>query len=198
MKAVFLLPAVLLCLATRSLAAQPIVEKVRIEVDGTRSLSHEIVVDAPRQQVWTAISTAEGWTSWAVPTAFLVPGTTDRLETSYSLTARPGDPGNIISQFVARLPGRLLVFRTIKAPEGFSGFEALRRVTQFLELSDAGAGRTRVRLTGVDYPATVVGSATFDFFRKGNRLTLEMLRDRFETGPIDWKKRLARPDNRGS
>ena len=36
--------------------------------DGTHSLSHETIIPAPVEQVWDAIATAEGITSWMMPT----------------------------------------------------------------------------------------------------------------------------------
>ena len=31
------------------------------------------------------------------------------------------------------------------------------------------------------------------FFRAGNKVSLEMLRDRFDKGPVDWEKKLGKP-----
>lgn len=61
----------------------------------------------------------------------------------------------------------------------------------FFELEAAGAGRTRVRLTGTGYADTEAGRALLGFFRAGNRISLERLRDRFARGPLDWPSVLA-------
>lgn len=170
----------------------PVSEKVQAETDGTISLSHEVIVAASPKDVWAAISTIDGWRSWAVPTAWVPTDQPDVFETSYDPAARPGDPMNIKNQFVARIPGRLLVFRTIKAPEGFPHFDALRPVNQIFELSSQGAG-TRVRLTGTGYRDSEAGKAVLVFFKRGNRATLDMLRERFESGPINWAEKLKKP-----
>ncbi|HEX8640378.1 MAG TPA: SRPBCC domain-containing protein [Allosphingosinicella sp.] len=153
--------------------------------DGSHSLSHEIVVAGTPEQVWEAVSTAAGWTSWAVPVAW---DSGDILETSYSPDASPGDPSTIQQRIVARVPNRLLVFQTIKAPARFPHFETFRAVTHVLELEPEGEGRTRVRLTGAGYADTDAGRQLLQFFREGNRVSLDRLRRRFSSGPIDWRR----------
>jgi uncharacterized protein YndB with AHSA1/START domain len=153
--------------------------------DGSHTLTHEIVVAAPVEQVWEAVSTAHGWTGWAVPVAW---SRGDILETSYSPGATPGDPSTIQQRFIARVPGRLLVFQTIKAPERFPHFDTYRAVTHLLELEPAWDGATRVRLTGSGYADTEAGRQLLGFFREGNRISLDRLRRRFASGPIDWSR----------
>ncbi len=156
-----------------------------VNPDGSHTLVHEAVVAAPANEVWNAISTAQGWTGWAVPVAWWQG---DLLETSYSAGAAPGDPSTIQQRIAAVVPGRLLVFRTIKAPQGFPNFETFRQVTHMLELEPAGESRTRVRLTSAGYADTEAGRQLLGFFREGNRISLERLRDRFVSGPIDWTR----------
>lgn len=171
-------------------AAPAAAQEVRIseerEADRSTTMAHEVIVPAPAAEAWTAISTPEGWRTWAVPAAWMVEGET--LETSYTPTAQPGDPSTIRQHLVAALPGRLLVFRTTKAPAGFPHFETFRRVTHFFEVEPAGEGRSRVRLTGAGYPDDEAGRQLAGFFREGNRVSLERLRRRFATGPLDWSR----------
>ncbi|HEX8526498.1 SRPBCC family protein [Allosphingosinicella sp.] len=174
--------------------AEPVSVSAIRSGDGSHALVHETIVDAPAADVWTAISTVEGWKTWAVPVAWSPADETDLLETSYSPTARPGDPSTIVQRFLARIPNRLLVFRTERAPERFPHFETYRRVTSVIELEPLGESRTRVRLTGAGYADTEAGRQLLAFFREGNRVSLERLRDRFATGPLDWDAVLRRPD----
>lgn len=170
-------------------AQTPVSVATRVEADGTRTLVHETIVDAPRAAVWNAISTAEGWRTWAAPVTWTVEGARDLLDTSYNPADRPGDPGTIRQQFLVRVPERLLAFRTVKAPAAFPHWASYRQVTSLFELEPAGAGRTRVRLTGVGYPADRDGQQAMRFFERGNATSLEWLRERFTRGPADWKKR---------
>jgi len=164
---------------------EPVAISSSLDGDGGRSLVHETLVDAPVAQVWQAVSTAEGWTSWAVPVAW---ADADLLETSYTPGASRGDRTTIQQRIAARVPGRLLAFRTIKAPDGFPHFETFRQVSHVIELEPAGEGRTRVRLTGAGYADTDAGRQLLGFFRDGNRISLERLRRRFASGPIDWSR----------
>jgi uncharacterized protein YndB with AHSA1/START domain len=156
-----------------------------VNPDGSHTLVHEIVVAAPPAQVWDAVSTAQGWTGWAVPVAWWEG---DLLETSYTAGAARGDPSTIQQRIAVVVPGRLIAFRTVKAPQGFPNFETFRQVTHVIELDPAGDGRTRVRLTSAGYADTDAGRQLLGFFREGNRITLERLRDRFADGPVDWTR----------
>lgn len=149
---------------------------------------HGVLVPGAIADVWTAISTPQGWMTWAVPLARVSTADPDVLETSYNKADQPGSPGTIQQRFVAKIPGRLLVFRTIKAPAGFPHWETYRGVTSVFELEPAGA-ETRVRMTSVGYPNTDQGKALAAFFERGNIETLEHLQKRFLTGPVDWDKR---------
>jgi len=186
----FMRPALLaiaLALVPTSLAAQeadPVAVTRVVEADGSTTLVHEVTIGARRDAVWQAISTAHGWTEWAVPVAWADPAA-GTLETSYDRQAQPGDPGTIVQQFVATIPGRLLAFRTTRAPAGFPAAETYYRVTSVFELEAMTSG-TRLRLTSVNFAATPDGTQLADFFAVGNARTLEALRERFISGPKDW------------
>ena len=162
----------------------------QLSADGTRTLTHELVVPAPPEQVYAAFTSPEGWRTWAVPHAWTVAGDADLLETSYSAAAAVGDSGNIQQRFVLRVPNRLIAWRTVQTPPGFPHAAEFKQVTSLVELEPAGCG-TRVRLSGVGYPDGAAGDTLLGFFREGNRTTLEQLRARFVSGPVDWAARQA-------
>ena len=178
-----------LAFAAPQVAAEPVSVTDRMEADGTHTLVHEVTVEAAPAEVWTAISTAEGWKSWAVPAAWTTATDPDLLETSYSKDAARGAESNIKQRFLARIPGRMLAFRTVQAPKGFPDFDTYGKVTSVFELEPAGARKTKVRLTGVGYSNTEAGKRLLAFFRRGNSSSLEWLRDRFALGPKDWSKK---------
>ncbi|HET9429229.1 MAG TPA: SRPBCC domain-containing protein [Allosphingosinicella sp.] len=155
-------------------------------VDGSMMLVHETLVEASVAQVWEAISTPEGWRGWAVPVAWTPEA--DILETSYNPAATPGDPSTIRHRLVASVPGRLMAFRTVKAPDGFPHFDTFARTTAMIELEPEGEGRTRVRTVSAGFPDDDAGRQLIGFFREGNRITLDRLRRRFSEGPIDWSR----------
>ncbi|HEX8224615.1 MAG TPA: SRPBCC family protein [Allosphingosinicella sp.] len=169
-----LIAALLLGLAT----APPSLAAIRVQApDGTYSMTHEAVVDAPAAEVWAAISTVEGWKSWAVPVAWAP--APDLIETSYAPTATPGDPSTIRQQILIRVPERLMVFRTVRAPARFPDFDTYSKVVSAFGLEPAGEGRTRVRLTGTGYADTDAGKRLLGFFESGNKASLDALKARF-------------------
>lgn len=174
-----LIAAVLLGLA----APPPSLAATRAQApDGTYLMTHDAVVEAPPAEVWAAISTVEGWKSWAVPVAWS--SAPDIIETSYSPSAAPGDASTIRQQILLRVPERLMVFRTVKAPAGFPDFDTYAKVVSAFELDPVGEGRTRVRLTGTGYPDTDAGKRLLGFFESGNKASLDALRARFaKTAP---------------
>lgn len=158
-------------------------------IDGSHVLSHEIIVPAAVEEVWAAIATPEGWRTWAVPVARSPEP--DIIETSYSPGAEPGGPATIRQRILASIPGRMIAFRTVKAPDGFPDFDTFSRTTGLFELEPLGPERTRVRVTGAGYPDTEAGRRLLGFFRDGNKVSLGQLRERFVGGPIDWTEKLA-------
>ena len=97
------------------------------------------------------------------------------METSYDPAAPAGGPWTIRQRFVARIPGRLLAFRTVKAPQGFPDFDTYSKVVSVFELEPRGDGATLVRLTGTSYPDDEAGRRLLAFFERGNRVSLDML-----------------------
>jgi uncharacterized protein YndB with AHSA1/START domain len=168
-----------------ALLATPAAAQTVTEADGSRTLITEMFVPAAPEIVWQAVTTAEGWKRWAVPAAWTSPVDPDLIETAYDPAAKPGDPNTIQQRFLARLPRRLVIFRTVKTPAGFPHAQAFLGVTQFMELLPE-AGGTRVRLTGTGYPAGAEGDALLGFFEPGNRETLDHMAKRLALSPLDF------------
>jgi len=172
----------LIALALALAAPAAHAQTVTTEADGSRTLTVETLVPAPPEAVWQAVSTAEGWKSWAVPAAWL---SGDILETAYDPAAQPGAANNIQQRFIERVPGQSLVFRTVKTPAGFPHAQAFMGVTHVLQLLPE-AGGTRVRLTDRGYPAGAEGEELLGFFKTGNQATVDHLAARFGLVPLDF------------
>lgn len=179
------LAAALLLAVPGAAVAQDVKVTKTVEADATTTMVHEVLVDAAPAEVWAAISTGDGWMTWAVPIAWVSPGDPDLIETSYDPAAKPGGPDTIQQRFGSRVAGRSLAFRTVKAPAGFPHWDDYRKVDSLFEIEPAG-DQTRVRLTSRGYPASDGGRALVGFFEGGNSMALGNLRQRFATGPIDW------------
>ena len=95
--------AALLLRAPVAAAAQQVRITDRREPDGTLTLAHEVVVPAPRDAVYAAVATPEGWRTWATPVSWVPADDADAIEGSYDPQARPGGTNLIRQHFLARL-----------------------------------------------------------------------------------------------
>lgn len=160
-------------------SAPPLIETTsHVESASSAQSVHELVVQAQPSAVWQAVSTSQGWSTWAAANAWTLPGEPDVIESSYDPKARPGAPGNIRSRIIVSVPERLLAFRTIKAPQGFADADALTAVTWVIELEPVPDRATRVRLIGSGFPLTSAGKRIQDFFLSHNPIALRSLNNR--------------------
>lgn len=175
--------AAALVIAAGASAEVPVEERIVETEEGGTMLAHAIVVDAPAEDAWAAISTSEGWMSWAVPFAvvdFRIGGT---IETSYDPEAEAGDPANIVHRIQAFLPGRMLAMRVEQVPPGFPFADAMGELFSVTEIEDLGDGSTRITVTGVGYDlAREDHQQMIAFFRQGNPMTLRALAQMLESG----------------
>jgi uncharacterized protein YndB with AHSA1/START domain len=155
---------------------------------GVRTIQLSAVISASQEDVFNAIATVDGWKTWAVPSAFGLAEPGAFMETSYDPAAKPGDPGNIVQEFLVVLPPRLAAFRTIKTPEGFPNAELFYKTNTILELASEGPQQTRLTLSHTGFGPGEGFDQLYNFFEQGNAQTFEQLKKRFESGPIDWSK----------
>lgn len=157
-----------------------------VEPDGDKVLQLSIVVKATPAQVWRAFTTSEGYREWVAPVAHIDLAVDGMIEASYSADAKIGDPDNIRNRIVAYVPERMLSIRNIQAPKALPFRELFPQIATTIELEDLGQGRTRVQLTAVGYGKDPGFDVLYRHFEWGNAYTLNELKKRFDTGPVDW------------
>lgn len=194
MRTLLLLIAVALATATPAAAGQ-VADSSYKAADGTRVLRHEVVVPASTAEVYAALTTAEGWRTWAVPFAAMTPGfgAGAILETSYNQNAKPGDATNIKNKVLAYIPEQMFAFQAVQAPADFKHADLLAHLFTVAELERVDTRRTRIRLSMLGYAAGPAFDELYAFFAQGNAWTMGKLSERFEKGPIDWAK--EKPNN---
>ena len=153
-----------------------------VEANGNRVIRLAVDVRASTNEVWQALSTVEGWKSFAVAFASIEMQVGGIIETSYKPDAKVGDPDNIKNQIVAYVPGRMLAIRCVQTPRDFAHKEEFFSTATVLEIAPNGAGGSRVSLAAVGYRAGEAYDTLFKHFRWGDAFTLDKLRLRFETG----------------
>ena len=189
-------PAAALALAGAASAQtpppSPVTTVLTTEAGGTVTLDQRVVVNAPQEQVWQALSTSEGWRGWAAPFAAVDFRLGGFIETSYRPDAQAGSPENIRNQILAYLPKRMFAIRNVqappKAPFDVPTFQSLHTIVLVEPLTDR---TTTVAFVQPGYRAGEPYDTVLKHFRWGNGWTLEQLKKRFDVGPVDWAKLAA-------
>lgn len=150
------------------------------EPNGDQVIRLAVNVPAATKEVWTVLSTAEGWKSFAVPFAVMDFQVGGIIETSYNADAKLGDPNNIKNQIVAYVPGRMLAIRCVQTPREFKHKEEFLSTATVFEIAPVDGGGSRVMITAVGYRGGEAYDELFKFFRRGDAYTLNKLRERFE------------------
>jgi len=149
-----------------------------VTADGSRTIQLSAWLPAPPSEVYRTISTPEGWKTWAVPVAFGESRVGGLLETSYDPNAKPGDPGNIVQEFLALTPDRLASFRTIKTPAGFPNADLYMKTVSTMQLTPEASG-TRLTFTHEGFAKDPGFDQLYGFFHDGDKQTLEKLQKVF-------------------
>jgi uncharacterized protein YndB with AHSA1/START domain len=145
-----------------------------------KRLAHEAEIGAPVADVWAALTTKAGMESWMVAHAEIDLKIGGVMRTHYDPKGKLGDAKTIENTILSFDPHRMLSIKATKIPEGFPFPNAIRDMWTVMYFEDAGAGKTRVKIVslglGDDEEATKMKS----FFKRGNQLTLDRLRKKFE------------------
>jgi uncharacterized protein YndB with AHSA1/START domain len=171
------------CLALTACAFAPaptrgIVDSSFTEPDGSRTIQLSVWLPASPSEVYRAVATADGWKTWAATSVFGEPKLNGIMETSYSPDAKAGDPANIVQQFLALVPTRLAVFRTIRTPPGFPNAELYMKTVAIFQLEPEASG-TRLLFTHQGFGKEPGFDQLYAFFLKGDAQTLESLQKVF-------------------
>lgn len=176
-----LLLAVTLALAACTTTPAPssaISDTSYTEADGSRAIQFSVWLSAPPADVYRAVTTAEGWKSWAARNVFGEPQLNGLMETSYNPDAKAGDPANIVQQFLALVPNRLAIFRTVRTPPGFPNAELYMKTVTILQLEPEANG-TRLLFTHQGFGKEPGFDQLYGFFHDGDKQTLEKLQKVF-------------------
>ena len=187
MKIIFAMVAVWLVV---SVSAQEVKNTSYATADGMRILRHELIVDAPRDDVWKAFTTSEGWISWAVPVAFIDFRLGGTIETSYNPEAKLGDPANIRHEIISYMPGEMISLRVMQTPPQFPFRELIDGMWAVFTFENVGEGKTRIISSGAGYLEGEGYDTLYGFFESGNAVSLLQLNTVLREGPVDWNEKL--------
>ena len=149
--------------------------------DGTRVLRHEMLLRASPGDVWTALTTAEGWKAgFGIPFVKMDFRLGGLIETSYDAKAVPGLKTNIRNRVLSYLPLRMVSMQAEQAPPGFPAPELLPHLFTVMDGAEGGDGLVRITVSGVAYGKGEAYDKVYRLFQEGNAWTLRRLHEHFE------------------
>jgi uncharacterized protein YndB with AHSA1/START domain len=157
------------------------------ETDHDRAIDLEMVVDAAVEDVWNAWTTNEGATSFFAPAANIDLRVGGPYELFFDPGAGRGNRGGEGATILAYQEGKMLSF-TWNAPPHMA--EIRKQWTHVVvRFSALGPDKTRVSLRHDGWGEGKKWDDAFDYFsRAWKDIVLPRLRQRFESGPVDWRE----------
>ena len=145
-----------------------------------RVLRHEVILDAPVEEVWKAFTTSEGVRNWMAPVGEVDLRIGGSIKTNYNRQAKIGDPGTIVHHILSYEPGRMISTQFTApetAPAHAKTAQAVWWVARMEPLPD---GRTRLTYTGIGWGEGPEWEESYRFFNSGNAWTLQQLANYFD------------------
>jgi uncharacterized protein YndB with AHSA1/START domain len=172
-----------ICLAlgfNASTTAPPSVVQVTRLTDPERALRFEVLVPASLDQVWEALTTEKGLSTW--------------IWRDVRVDLRPGGDWLVLypggktggGTVISFAPKRQLVLSAM-APEQFPTVREQRTKAVF-ELDSVTPGETKVVLLQTGWKQGREWDDAYEYLAAGNATLLTQLQRRFVSGPIDWTK----------
>jgi uncharacterized protein YndB with AHSA1/START domain len=153
-----------------------------------KQIAKEVEVEAPLAEVWRVWTTAAGAEEFFAPRARveLEPG--GAYELLFMPDNAPGSRGAEDLKVLSYLPMEMLSFDWSFPPSIPSLRGSGARTWVVVQLSDLGDGRTRVRLNQLGWHEGADWDRGFEYFQEAWDVVLGRLKQRFESGPVDWSK----------
>ena len=170
------------------LSAQTVKDTSFTTSAGERVLQQEIIVDATLEEVWNTWTTSEGLRTFVAPVIAVEIKTGGDWYANYKLGAKVGDPGTIHNTVLNYLPMEMLSIKiglTDIFPKELRDANTLFSVLSF---KDLGNKQVKVVESIVGWKNGPNWDKTYEFFRRGDEMTLKALHWRLQHGPIDWSK----------
>ena len=152
-----------------------------------KRLDFEVLVPASAEDVYRVFTTEDGMKSWLAPAAKVEMKRGGSWDVWLGGADQPPGGGNVL----AWVPNEMIAIAAKAPHDKFPTVERERTVAVF-RFEPMGRETTRVRLTQIGWQQGEEWDKAFDYLAAGNAFLMNMLRDRFVKGPVDWAK-LANP-----
>lgn len=155
-----------------------------------RSIVKEALVPAHVSEVWKAWTTAEGIRTFMGQDAKIELRPGGPYEVYFGANGPEGSRGSEGCRVLSYLPERMLSFSWNNPPQ----FREVRNKKIFVVVElEPQAEQTRVRVTHGGWPDGGQWEETYEYFQPAWEWVLNNLRQRFESGPIDWQEEITPP-----
>ena len=141
----------------------------------------EAVLNAPVESVWKAWTTKAGLEAWLVGKTEIDLKVGGIWLTNYNKDSNLKDDSTIEQTILAFDPGRMLAFRTSKAPANFP-HPTITQTWTVVYFESAGAGKTRITARMFGFTDDEASQRMRAFFERGNRFELDKAIKFFENG----------------
>lgn len=159
-----------------------------VTADGEKVLRHEIIVNAPLQEVWRAFTTTEGLKEWRTPTVRIDFQRGGKLYQHFRKGATLQDDDTIINNILSYLPMVMISFDVpTHLVNPMVGEE--NRLWSVIQFKELGKNRVQVVESVLGWREGTEWDKAYAFFERGNAFLLNCLQTRFATGPTDWSER---------
>ncbi len=148
--------------------------------DGTRTLQHEVVINAPVAIVWKAYTDTAEYRRWGAPVSAIDLRTGGSLEASPDPSIKLGERDTIRHRIVAYLPEKLIVFQNEHVPRMLPHGELLQQTVTIIRYEPLGPGRTRVILSSTGWKDAPEWNGLYRFFEGENAETLAAMKTAYE------------------
>jgi uncharacterized protein YndB with AHSA1/START domain len=141
----------------------------------------EGVVSAPVEAAWKAWTTKAGLEAWLVGKTEIDLKVGGTWLTNYNKESNLKDDSTIQQTILAFDPGRMLAFRTSKAPANFP-YPEITQTWTVVYFEASGPGKTRITARMFGFNETEQSQKMRAFFERGNRSELDKAVKFFENG----------------
>lgn len=172
-----------------TMAETPLVANTSYTAGSERVMRHEVIVDASVDEAWQAFSTAEGWQSFAVPVVEFELKMGGKFHSNYNVGSKLGDPGTIYHSVLCYVPRKMIAFKIGLTDEFPAGPRQAGTLFTIVEIEPTpGPKKTRVILSMLGWGTGAEWEQVYKHFEWGNPYTLNNLRERFISGPLNWQE----------
>lgn len=170
------------------LHGQEPVSVTHLELDGLKTLRHEVVVEAKLQDLWDLFTTSDGITSWIAPVAKIDFREGGLGETSYDPNAAFGAPENIVFRYHNIIPLKSYDSELVRPPKDNPFGKVLMELKNRLIFEDLGEGKVKVSILMMGWQDGAEHQSVMEFFEQGNTWYCQQLIKRCKEGPQPFPK----------